>query len=31
MPQVYILDKVLKVGVLYRSEPDKAYVVKAVG
>jgi len=31
MPQVYILDKVLKTGVLYRSEPDKAYVVKAVG
>jgi len=31
MPQVYILDKVLKVGVLYRSEPDKAYVIKAVG
>jgi len=31
MPQVYILDKVLKVGVLYRSEPDKAYVVKAAG
>jgi len=31
MPQVYILDKVLKAGVLYRSEPDKAYVVKAAG
>jgi len=31
MPQVYILDKVLKTGVLYRSEPDKAYVVKAAG
>jgi len=31
MPQVYILDKVLKTGVLYRSEPDKALVVKAAG
>jgi len=31
MPQTYILDKVLKTDVLYRSEPDKAYIIKAAG
>jgi len=31
MPQTYILDKVLKTGTLYRSEPDKAYIIKSAG
>lgn len=31
MPKTYVLDKFFKVGTLYRSEPDKYYVVESVG
>ena len=31
MPEKYILDKALKTGVLYRTEPDMYYVIEAIG
>ena len=31
MPKTYLLDKCFKVGTLYRSEPDKYYVVEKAG
>ena len=31
MPKTYILDKAFKVGILYRSEPDKYYVIEKAG